>query len=82
MGKKTFKLVKDTMKLFKELDKLTSNSKGVFCKMGIVSEFKATCPHCGCRIPAEETDNLGDIGCPSCRFRFDVEDQWNVHIKT
>ncbi len=32
------------------------------------------CPHCGETWSTEDLENIGDIGCPSCRRCFDVED--------
>jgi len=35
---------------------------------------KPTCPECGEPWTEEDLENIGDIGCPSCKKIFDVED--------
>ncbi len=32
------------------------------------------CPHCGEPWSKDDLESIGDIGCPSCRRIFDVED--------
>ena len=40
----------------------------------IIAPVAYSCPVCGVEWYKDELDSIGDIGCPGCRRKFDLED--------
>lgn len=55
------------------INKLIENSKKAGVKWPEITS-DVICPHCGEVIDDEDLQDMGDIGCPSCRKTFNVED--------
>ena len=48
----------------------------VYLHIGQESYF---CPRCGIQWFPEELEDLGDIGCPGCRRKFDIEEEEDLY---
>ena len=40
----------------------------------IIGPDRYNCPVCGVEWYESDLDSIGDLGCPSCRRKFDLED--------